>query len=249
MRSDNSDNIDLENLKIKLSNFRRSAWKPIVEEGDGALTASKIGGKPWLSADESWPICPNCHKPMQFFLQLNLNEIQRNLNRNFGKGILQLFYCTNTEPHCEVDCDGWEPFTKTKIVRIVQPNSMPNAVEIPDIEDLFEAKLIIGWEERYEYPHTQEELGNEIILDKQEWKILDEIIDKRAIVDKLAGWPDWLQYPDYPNCPTCNQIMNKFIFQIDSDDNIPYMWGDTGIGYLVQCPRHQQQLAFLWQCC
>ncbi|MCU0533872.1 MAG: YwqG family protein [Hydrococcus sp. Prado102] len=65
----------LEQLKQKLINVKRLAWKPIVREGDGDLTASKIAGKPWLNADEKWPICPNCGKPMQFFLQLNLDEL------------------------------------------------------------------------------------------------------------------------------------------------------------------------------
>jgi len=28
---------------------------------------------------------------------------------------------------------------------------------------------------------------------------------------------------EYPNCPTCNQPMKQFVFQIDSEDNLPYM--------------------------
>lgn len=66
--------------------------------------------------------------------------------------------------------------------------------------------------------------------------------------DKLAGWPHWIQDIEYPNCPTCNQIMNQFIFQFETDDNIPYLWGDAGAGYFVQCPEHKDQVAFLWQC-
>lgn len=42
--------------------------------------------------------------------------------------------------------------------------------------------------------------------------------------------------------------MNQFIFQIDSGDNIPQMWGDVGAAYLVQCPEHKEKLAFFWQC-
>ncbi|WP_104901104.1 DUF1963 domain-containing protein [Nostoc sp. 'Peltigera membranacea cyanobiont' N6] len=85
----------LEQLKKKLSGVKRLAWKPIVQEGDGDLTVSKFGGKPWLNADEEWPCCPNCGKPIQLFLQLNLDELPQNLNTKFGNGILQFFYCTN----------------------------------------------------------------------------------------------------------------------------------------------------------
>ncbi|MBD1809388.1 DUF1963 domain-containing protein [Microcoleus sp. FACHB-SPT15] len=66
--------------------------------------------------------------------------------------------------------------------------------------------------------------------------------------DKLGGWPEWVQYPEYPDCPTCHQPMKPFVFQIDSEDNLPYMWGDVGVGYLIQCSNHKEQLAFLWQC-
>ncbi|MEW5857223.1 MAG: DUF1963 domain-containing protein [Cyanobacteriota bacterium] len=83
-----SDDLKLAQLKQKLSGVRRSAWKPIVQEGDGDLTASKFAGKPWLSADETWPTCPNCQKPMQLFLQLNLDQLPEKLDKKFGSGLL-----------------------------------------------------------------------------------------------------------------------------------------------------------------
>ena len=84
----------------------------------------------------------------------------------------------------------------------------------------------------------------EVILDKDEEDIL---IDQYLYSDKLAGWADWVQFPRYPNCPTCNQPMNQFVFELGSE-NIPYAWGDYGEGYIVQCPEHKEQVAFLWQC-
>lgn len=85
-----------------------------------------------------------------------------------------------------------------------------------------------------------------VMLDKDE---VDILIDQVYLdSDKLAGWADWVQFPRYPNCPTCNQSMNQFVFQLGSEDNIPYAWGDYGEGYIVQCPEHKEQVAFLWQC-
>jgi uncharacterized protein YwqG len=98
--------LKLEQLKQKLNHVKRSAWKPIVREGDGALTASKFAGKPWLGATEHWPVCPNCNKAMALILQLNLNELPESLRLKFSNGLLQVFYCTSYEPYCEIECSG-----------------------------------------------------------------------------------------------------------------------------------------------
>ena len=66
--------------------------------------------------------------------------------------------------------------------------------------------------------------------------------------DKLAGYPRWIQNPEYPNCSICDRTMDRLIFEFASDDNIPYLWGDVGTGYFLQCPEHKQQVTFLWQC-
>ncbi len=242
-----SNDFELERLKQNLSSVRRSAWKPIVQESDGALTASKFAGTPWLGVNEEWPICPNCKKAMQHFLQLNLDELPESLVGKFGTGLLQFFYCTSSEPLCDDDCDGWEPFAEMKVVRIVQPSPRSAEVNIPEIENLLPAKLIVGWEEIDDYPTKQEREMYGITIDDEE---ADFLYENKIITtkDKLGGWPGWIQPLEYPNCPTCNQPMNQFIFQIDSEDNVPYMWGDMGVGYLFQCPNHKEQLAFLWQC-
>ncbi|MGO4424949.1 DUF1963 domain-containing protein, partial [Streptomyces sp. MCAF7] len=65
--------------------------------------------------------------------------------------------------------------------------------------------------------------------------------------DKLGGWPNWVQDPEYPNCPRGDHRMTQPVLQIDSGRGVPHMWGDNGAGYLVQCPTHREQVAFLWQ--
>ena len=32
--------------------------------------------------------------------------------------------------------------------------------------------------------------------------------------------------------------MDRLIFEFASDDNIPYLWGDVGTGYFLQCREH-----------
>ena len=65
--------------------------------------------------------------------------------------------------------------------------------------------------------------------------------------DKLGGWPHWVQSVEYPSCPTCGREM-EIVLQVDSEDNIPHMFGDAGCGHITQCPDHPQVLAFGWAC-
>ena len=66
--------------------------------------------------------------------------------------------------------------------------------------------------------------------------------------DKLLGWPAWVQGIEYPECPVCSDSM-KFIFQIDSEDNLDYMFGDVGCAHITQCEKHPERLAIAWACC
>jgi hypothetical protein len=38
------------------------------------------------------------------------------------------------------------------------------------------------------------------------------------------------------------------VFQIDSEDNLPYMFGDVGCAHITQCPEHKEVVAFGWAC-
>ena len=94
--------------------------------------------------------------------------------------------------------------------------------------------------------------GKEYNLRCQRSEVINEVMDEERTLfydkDKLAGHPHWVQDPEYPNCPICDRSMDKLIFEFASDDNIPYLWGDVGTGYFLQCPEHKQQVTFLWQC-
>ncbi|MGV2828896.1 pentapeptide repeat-containing protein [Myxosarcina sp. GI1(2024)] len=85
----------LDLITEKLNPVKRKAYLPITVREDRGSNASKFAGKPWLNKNESYPVCSCCNNPLCFFLQLNLDEFPKNLNGEFGSGILQLFYCTN----------------------------------------------------------------------------------------------------------------------------------------------------------
>lgn len=96
------------------------------------------------------------------------------------------------------------------------------------------------------------DLEREYSLLSQRSGIVYEVMDEAGMFpsegDKLAGYPRWVQDLEYPNCPTCNCSMNQLIFEFASDDNIPYLWGDVGTGYFLQCREDKEQVTFLWQC-
>ena len=241
----------MEIVTEKISQFRRSAWQPVTEDRDGELTASKFSGKPWLSETESWPKCGNCGKEMQLFVQLNLDNLPQELRGEFGGGLLQMFYCTSSDPMCEVEAEAYFPFAKSTLLRVVDPTAQTAAAEvkIPSTEtipDYFPAKVITGWTQKEDFPNLDEGEDLGMRLTEEEWNELAEQgfpLNK----DKLAGWPYWVQGVEYPDCPVCGEKM-RLVFQIDSQDHLSYMFGDVGCGHITQCENHLDQVAFGWAC-
>lgn len=225
-------------LGPEILKHERKAWIPKVKPGDGAPTASKFSGVPALKPGESWPACAACGKPLQLFVQLNLST----LPAAYGTGLLQLFYCTSTEPSCDVDEEGWRPFSKIHLVRRIDVPSAPAKASPPPGH--FPASTIVGWEEKPDLPNWEElgELGVEVSDEDGE-----ELEDRTVAGDKLGGWPFWVQGIEYPDCPQCRAKM-RLVFQVDSEDHVPYMFGDAGCGHLTQCPTHPDVVAFGWAC-
>lgn len=147
--------------------------------------------------------------------------------------------------HCEGECNGGEPFSECQLVRIIQPLYPCADYIIPFIENQLDPKHIIDWENTSDYPNWHEWLELSI-LSEEEQDLADENLHKYG--DKLTGWPSWVQGPQMPDCPICNCEMEQLVFQIESEENIDYMWGDAGTGYIVQCLQHKDQVTFFWQC-
>ena len=242
---------------------QRPAWKPVVEAGDGPATAPKFCGTPWIGPDAPWPNCGHCHQPLQPFLQLDLGDLPAELGQPFGTGLLQLFYCTR--PDCYGG--GYVPFADTlSRVRVVRPSGRGG--EPPKLTaTAFPAKRIVGWSRFTDLPSTAEhealgldytfdrstghyriecpEFGLSLASDESEWGWLAEGIATAAEGDKLGGWPAWVQDAEYPTCPRCGRRMVS-VFQVASEDNVPFMFGDSGCGHVTQCPEHKEVVAFGW---
>jgi hypothetical protein len=237
----------------------RPAWKPICV--DGRAVGAHFGGSPLLTESERWPVCKGCDQPMQFFLQLALAELPHAFTAR-GSGVLQLFYCSRDDG----DCETWRPFSGTHLVRLLRgPASVGShpAGLVP-----FPVRSIRRWSELVDYPHPEEheKLGltykydfpnnrvsvscDELGAALRDLDIDADVAETLAVAemgDKLGGWPSWVQSVEYPDCPQCGRRM-ELVFQLDSEDNIPHMFGDAGCGHITQCPDHADVLAFGWAC-
>lgn len=253
----------IKQLRPWIAKHERVAWLPQIADGGGVPSASKFSGLPLLLKGEDWPRCKSCEKPLELFLQLNLDELP-NEDLDFGHGYLQLFYCAGDE-YCE---PGWEPFSDVaSLCRVISP-----AAALPATENLnrFAGKSIIGWNPVADLPSSaeHERLGieydfhfrdvpfrpaemwcRELNLHIVGLEHIDRFGEEVSAYagDKLVGWPCWVQGVEYPHCPKCHAEMD-FIVQLGSEDNIPYMFGDCGIGHITQCRQHKEVVAFGWAC-
>ncbi len=240
-----NDNPHIEgSLTGQIDRLKKRAWRPVVKEVDGAQKSSKFCGTPYLSKGERWPLCAGCNRPLQFFLQINCDELPLELKNRFGKGLIQLFYCTW--------CTDSRPFSDTMLVRLIEPSGRGRNVKIPDDVDYYPPRLITGWLEiESEFPgfDEMEKIIKEenIELNEEEEEYMYGLVSP-SLGDKLGGWPYWIQTVEYPSCPVCEREM-KLVFQIDSEDSIPYSFGEGGCAIITQCSEHKDQVAFSWTSC
>jgi hypothetical protein len=262
----------LDRLRPWFDRHRRPAWRPITESGESPIARSKFSGTPWVPESGEWPRCRHCGEPIALFLQLDLDELPDEVGRPFGSGLLQFFYCTNMESECEQHCEGWSHFSNAHLIRIIRPDGPPRT----DLEPLFEssipARTIVGWESFDDDPCAEEfeELGLALRPEGFTGSVFEHLgvecpevglaesglpgsyrddprFDRCSSGDKLAGWPSWVQGVEYPDCPECGRQM-RLVFQLDSNQNLDFMFGDVGCGHITQCPSHPDVLAFGWAC-
>ncbi len=239
-------NVNLDAVERKVRPFRRTAWLPEVVDGDATATASKFSGIPALGPAEEWPRCANCGEPMQLFVQLNAVDLPEEYAERLLGGIVQLFYCTSEEPTCDIDCEAWAPYGRSTLARLLvagptagDDRALPPAT--------FPPKRIVGWTPISDLPNSDElrELG--VDLSEEEAEAMHHAWEMPQSGEKLGGWPLWIQHIEYPSCRRCGDRM-EMLFQIDSDQSLPWSLGDAGVGHITQCPQHRDELAFGWAC-
>lgn len=232
-----------ELLEAQIRNAERTCWKPVTEPRDGGCAISKFGGLPYLHLAEAWPRCGNCNQPLQLFVQLDSSTAPMTLPFT---GLLQFFYCTNAQAECEMKCDAWAPRARSTYLRVVHPEGEGQVVQRLPASASFASRTIKSWSKSHDYPHYEDCLQSGIVIPDY---LINDIVEAYAPQegDKLLGWPSWVQGAEYPSCPVCDSRM-LVLFQVASEDNVPYMFGDMGTGHISICPNHPAELAFGWAC-
>jgi Domain of unknown function (DUF1963) len=227
-----------------LARWSRRPFTPKTREGDGPVTVSKFGGSAFLPAGEAWPVCPGCEQPMRLFVQLDLAALPADLPHPHREGMVQLFYCTSSDPSCEVDHEAWQPFGKSSLARWLSA-SMLAAAHAPAQDPIGEpAAVLVGWEQGPpELPGYEEDVPPP----PESLEELDDEALRPRPGDKLGGWPAWVQGPEYPACPQCQTRM-VYLLQLESNGLCRHQFGDLGAGHLCQCPNHPEVVAFGWAC-
>jgi uncharacterized protein YwqG len=253
--------MSLNAIKEKLAGYRRSVYFPEVCIWDFGPDQSKFAGVPWINAGEPWPACGHCGRPMQLFLQLNLSGLPLTVPGWPERGFVQVFYCTNPETYCE-QCgdDAFSPFGKFLCARVLDPADRCEFTDEHPLWNPLQARSIMRWLASDDYPSDTEldvlapgllseaeaDLLFEAVKDTQ-LKVLAEITTTNR-TDKLGGWPAWIQGFRPPRCPQCDTRM-EYVFQIRSEGNLDYQFGDCGIAHLYHCPNHPRLLGYSWTGC
>ncbi len=142
-----------------LAAHRRTAWRPLVEEGDGELLDSKYGGLAAIPSGEAWPFCGSCGQPMQLFLQLHPRDLPPPAESFLGRRMLQPFVCTTANEVGDATCSASTHFSRASWVRSVAiaegRHSFAPIARTP-VERGYPAARIIGWEPIDDYPNWSE---------------------------------------------------------------------------------------------
>lgn len=241
---DGKQQLALDLLPLEARSLVRTAYLPATEPAEIGRS-SGFGGRAHLPEGVDHPVCPNCGQPMPLLAQLALSELPTDA-RPEGSGLLQVFYCSQTpvgsDMPCDVDLEGWAAFSKAHCVRLVSDGrGQPSPAGVPH-----PGRRVVEWSATQDCPNGEELKALGVAIPDSVWDALGEADIPRS-GEKLGGWPNWIQGVEYPDCPECGNTMG-LVLQIDSEQNVPVLFGDMGIGHVTQCKAHPQVLAFAWAC-
>jgi hypothetical protein len=158
-----------------------------------------------------------------------------------------MFYCVSRYECCVKGEDWMSPFAPHQLLRRIESAAARPAARGAGSDRLIPRRTIVGWEPIDDYPNSYEleDLGLELDDDTTDALYVRGLTAVQQ--DKLLGWPAWVQYVEYPSCRLCGRSM-WLIFSLESSNNLPYGFGDSGSGQITGCPDHPDVLGFSWQC-
>ena len=217
---------------------------------------SKIGGTPDVPLDFVWPYTNN-DQPLSFLCQLNLTEIKPYDSTNLlpDEGLLSFFYDVAEQPwgYDPNDRDGFHVFHFTQVPDRLQRMQHPAVLDEPIESAVLHFRnesTLPSWESPYAenvadiLTEEQQDTYNDFLCD---WS--DEETTEQT-THRIDGHPDMIQGDMYLQCQLVtnglycgdatgyNHPLRKelephakdwqLLLQLDSEDDLGYMWGDSG---------------------
>lgn len=217
--------------------------------GAAPLLSTKFGGTPY-SEENDWPICGNCENPLSFIFQCNLADCPHQK----AQGLFTFFYCHECSPWGDDDFeDAW-------LVRRYNAPDKASAFELdndspartnPCSTQLQVAQSLPNWESINDLAPEIAKLSASANSDEP-WAAYQQALEQLLggepeLNTAIGGYPQWIQGTDFPSCPNCSK-RTRLLAQIDSEEEAGIMWGDSGMVYLFECPKHPDLVQMRVQC-
>jgi hypothetical protein len=187
--------------------------------------------------DENWPFYYG--EPMIPLCQLNLTEVPY-LPALLSDVALITIFISSFEflPVDEPNGKGWELRAYSSYEGLVEIKDAPIYETIkpfPIVWDFIEA----DYPSQYSLPSSLQ-FGD---LD------FDDERFPNHYQSKLGGWPSLIQGPIFWAPKNRHPSNPEYVFQINSEREVGWMWGDLGIGYFGRWSRDgTDDWALSWQC-
>ncbi len=199
--------------------------------------SSWFGKVDYCEENENWPLSDG--KPMLPLAQINLNEFPYKPKRLENIEFITIFIDQENLPTDKSNGDGWE-------IRVYK--SVNNLVSItkPEINSHIKPFPMQAVEEEIDYPCWED-----IPVDCPE-EIEDEYYDLYENIPgfKFGGWPTLIQSEIYWAPWNKHPASPEYVFQIDTEDQAHWSWGDGGVGHfgLGTALGKEDEWALEWQC-
>ena len=198
-------------------------------------TSTKLGGVPYLTETDRWPICQACHQPMTFMFQANLSDIPPGDFRIGRHDFLSFYYCLNCQPHGSHEDAGYH-IELRQLERAAELQTSSFAMHDPDRPEPKECAVVFRSIDDLPPPEKIVcILGAEDEAIEEYEQHVEQVRGGRLEASKIGGYAYWLQTQPTVRC-SCGATM-RFLGQIHSNPKFDLLWANNGVLYLLYCPE------------
>ncbi|MEW2417571.1 DUF1963 domain-containing protein [Streptomyces sp. NPDC046866] len=236
----------------------------MIDSGPAAAPdapVTRVGGVPLAPAGTAWPHCSACGGPMQFLVQILLDDVG-GAARPDGAApgpVLAVFACQNDPGGCA----DWDPASGGNRALLFPAEGL-EPIPLPRTDDPAEESDEESDEDDDAYDDAYDDEENVLLLEgtravarareeESDYRRAREAWAARSgrpaseVIGQLGGAPAWIQWDDTPSCRACSRPMPLVAQLQEGIDPGPVMNFGSGRAYAFAC-EPCAEAAFLWQC-